>query len=137
MKTFAKYIFTASLFFILFSSCKKESPVIAQSSDTAQSLVIGKPVKIGNLEIAQNDFPYKLDWATAVKSCADLGLGWRLPSTSEFNIISDNVSNIPGIKLNQGGYWLNQESRAYEPSNKYVGAENKLSPLYVRAVRSF
>lgn len=137
MNSIAKYIFKASIFFILISSCKKESPVIVQSTDAAQSLVIGKPVRIGNLEIAQNDFPYKLDWATAAKSCADLGLGWRLPSSGEFNIISDNLSMIPGIKLNQGGYWLNQESRAYEPSNKYVGSENKLSPLYVRAVRSF
>jgi hypothetical protein len=104
MKSFIKQIFTTSLFLTLFISCKKESPVIVLSTDTAQSLVIGKPVRIGNLEIAQNDFPYKLDWATAAKSCADLGLGWRLPSSGEFNIISDNLSMIPGIKLNQGGY---------------------------------
>ena len=117
-------------------SCKKDTSK-NDSSNSLQSSVIGNSVKIGNLEIAQNDFPYKLDWATATKSCTDLGLGWRLPSSGEFNIISDNLSKVPGIKLNQGGYWLSQERKAYEPSNKYEGGENKSSPLYVRAVRSF
>jgi hypothetical protein len=136
MKSFIKYVFSFSLFLILISSCKKDSST-NDSSNSLQSNIIGNSVKIGNLEIAQNDFPYKLDWVTATKSCTDLGLGWRLPSSGDFNIISDNLSKIPGIKLKQGGYWLNQESRAYEPSNKYEGGENKSSPLYVRAVRSF
>ncbi len=102
-----------------------------------QSTVIGNSVKIGNLEIAENDFLYKMDWATATKSCTDLGQGWRLPSYVDIDIISNNLSKIPGIKLKQGGYWLNEESKAFEPSNKYVGSENKASPLFVRAVRSF
>jgi hypothetical protein len=136
MKSLIKYVFSFSIFFILIISCKKDTSK-NDTSNSFQSSIIGNSVKIGNLEIAQNDFPYKLDWATATKSCTDLGLGWRLPSSAEFNIISDNLSKIPGIKLKQGGYWLSRESKAYEPSNKYEGAENKLSPLYVRAVRSF
>jgi hypothetical protein len=131
MKSFVKYLFTASLFFILISSCKKDSPEIEQSP------IIGNSIKIGRLEIAQNDFPYKLDWSTAMKSCSDLGQGWRLPNYADIDTISNNLSKIPGIKINQGGYWLNVESKAFEPSNKYVGSENKASPLFVRAVRSF
>lgn len=136
MKSFVKYLFTASLFFILISSCKKESPE-KESPETEQSKIIGNSIKIGNLEIAQNDFPYKLDWATATKSCSDLGQGWRLPFYADIETISNNLSRIPGIKINQGGYWLNEQSKAFEPSNQYIGFENKASPLYVRAVRSF
>jgi hypothetical protein len=78
-----------------------------------------------------------MDWSTASKNCTDLGQGWRLPTYSDFSSISDNLSKISGIKINQGGYWLNVESKAFEPSNKYQGSENKATPLYVRAVRSF
>jgi hypothetical protein len=131
MKSIYRLIFGVSLLFLLINSCKKDS------LKSMQSTVIGNSVKIGNLEIAENDFLYKMDWATATKSCTDLGQGWRLPSYVDIDIISNNLSKIPGIKLKQGGYWLNEESKAFEPSNKYVGSENKASPLFVRAVRSF
>ena len=65
MNSFLKYLLKASLFFILISSCKKDSPEIEQLP------IIGNSIKIGSLEIAQNDFAYKLDWATATKSCSD------------------------------------------------------------------
>jgi hypothetical protein len=131
MKSFIKYVLTVSSFLIVFSSCNKDS------SETALSPIIGNSIKIEKLEIAQNDFPNKLDWATATKSCSDLGQGWRLPNYADIDIISNNLSKIPGIKINQGGYWLNVESKAFEPSTKYIGNENKASPLFVRAVRSF
>ena len=129
MKSFIKYVFSFSLFFILFSSCKKDS------SNSLQSTVIGKSIKIGNLEIAENDFPYRMDWATAKKSCSDLGLGWRLPDASDRDIINKNLSKIPGLKLNDNGYWSNEEALAFQPSNNYSGKENKSTALNVRAVR--
>ena len=129
MKSFIKYVFSFSLFFILISSCKKDS------SNSLHSTVIGKSIKIGNLEIAENDFPYRMDWATAKKSCSDLGLGWRLPDASDRDIINKNLSKIPGLKLNDNGYWSNEEALAFQPSNNYSGMENKSTALNVRAVR--
>ncbi len=129
MKSFIKYVFSFSLFFILISSCKKDS------SNSLQSTVIGNSIKIGTLEIAENDFPYRMDWATAKKSCSDLGLGWRLPDASDRDIINKNLSKIPGLKLNDNGYWSNEEALAFQPSNNYSGKENKSTALNVRAVR--
>ena len=39
--------------------------------------IIGTPVKIDNLEIAQHDFPEEMDWDTAIQTCIDLGDGCR------------------------------------------------------------
>ena len=47
----------------------------------------GKPITIGNLVVAQNDFPNKMNWNDAIKACAALGKGWRLPNKDEFTII--------------------------------------------------
>lgn len=41
--------------------------------------IIGKPIRIGNLLVAENDFPYTMNWDDAKKSCVELGKGWRLP----------------------------------------------------------
>jgi len=49
--------------------------------------IIGRTIKIHNLEIAEFDFPYKLDWEDAKKSCESLGAGWRLPNEDEFEIL--------------------------------------------------
>ena len=129
INTFMKKVLILSLFSLVFFSCKKES------SNNLQSTVIGNSVKIGNLEIAENDFPYRMDWATAKKSCSDLGLGWRLPDALDRDIINKNLSKIPGLKLNDNGYWSNEEALAFQPSNNYSGKENKSSALNVRAVR--
>ena len=49
--------------------------------------IIGKPIKIGKLEVAQNDFPKTMFWNDAVKACTDLGKGWRLPTKDELNLL--------------------------------------------------
>ena len=45
--------------------------------------IIGKPVKIGRLLVAENDFPELLNFEDGKKACRTLGKGWRLPSISE------------------------------------------------------
>ena len=52
---------------------KKLTPVNSAS-------IIGKSIKIGSLEVAQNDFPDSMTWDDAKKACAALGSGWRLPT---------------------------------------------------------
>ena len=49
--------------------------------------IIGKPIKIGKLEVAQNDFPKTMFWNDTVKACTDLGKGWRLPTKDELNLL--------------------------------------------------
>jgi hypothetical protein len=69
--------------------------------------IIGTPIKIGNLEIAQNDFPEEMDWDTAIQSCLDLGDGWRLPNDKELDILYQSKENIRG--LNGYYYWSSTE----------------------------
>ena len=65
--------------------------------------IIGKTIKINNLEIAQYDFPYNTDWVSAKNSCRNMGDGWRLPTRSELNILYQNKIKIGNFKNNN--YW--------------------------------
>ncbi len=58
--------------------------------------IIGKPIKIGNLLVAENDFPEYMNFEDAKKACRALGKGWRLPSVSESNMMykrRDKIEN--------------------------------------------
>jgi hypothetical protein len=58
--------------------------------------IIGKPVKIGNILVAEYDFPEYMNFEDAKKACRALGKGWRLPSVSESNMMykrRDKIEN--------------------------------------------
>lgn len=58
--------------------------------------IIGKPIKIGNLLVAEYDFPEYMNFEDAKKACRALGKGWRLPSVSESNMMykrRDKIEN--------------------------------------------
>ena len=55
---------------------------------------------LGNLEIADNDFPVRMSWFDAKLACSELGEGWRLPTMDEFDFIYRNTNQIGG-----GGFW--------------------------------
>lgn len=57
-----------------------------------------KPVVIGNLEIAGEDFPEKLDWSEAKKECQKMGDGWRLPTIEELDIMYVYKDKIGGFE---------------------------------------
>ena len=59
--------------------------------------IIGKPIKIGNLLVAQNDFPKIMKWDVANAACAKLGKGWRLPTKEELNILNQKRDAIGGF----------------------------------------
>lgn len=65
--------------------------------------IIGIPIKIDNLEIAQHDFSDEMNWDDAKAACADLGDGWRLPTEDELNILYINKHKIGGFS--DGAYW--------------------------------
>ena len=69
--------------------------------------IIGKPINIGNLQIAQYDFPNDMNWYDARKACAALGKGWRLPTKAELNILYQNKDKIGGFAVII--YWSSTE----------------------------
>lgn len=69
--------------------------------------IIGKPIKIGNLVVAQNDFPKLMNWVDAKRACAALGKGWRLPTKEELNILYQNKDKIGGFAVII--YWSSTE----------------------------
>jgi hypothetical protein len=69
--------------------------------------VIGEPIKIENIKVAQFDFPNQMDWYTAVNSSLALGEGWRLPTKKELNLIYKNKEIIGGFT--RLDYWCSTE----------------------------
>jgi hypothetical protein len=60
--------------------------------------IIGTPIKINNLEIAEKDLPGLYSWNDAKACCASLGEGWRLPTKDELNEIYIKKNEITGLK---------------------------------------
>ena len=110
----------------LINKPKEEWP----KSNTDYKKIIGKPIKTGNLEIAQYDFPKKMNWHDAKKACETLGDGWRLPTKDELN--SSYFSQIGGMAFNW--YWSSTLEN-YVRSNEYLYSKAKaaLPTLYSKA----
>jgi hypothetical protein len=70
-----------------------------------------KNVRIGNLEVAANDFDEKMSYYEAKKQCKLLGEGWRLPTIEELKIISQNSQKFRNffIELPEDVYWSNDD----------------------------
>jgi|Laugresbdmm110sn_1035088.scaffolds.fasta_scaffold130253_1 hypothetical protein len=101
--------------------------------------IIGKPIKFGNLFIAQNDFPKQMNWTDAKKLCAALGKGWRLPTQDELSMIYQNKEKIGSFS--DGEFWSSvegDESSAWVQNitNGGIILMDKEEVYYVRAVRS-
>ena len=95
-------------------------------------------IKIDNLEVMNEDLGI-FEWDDAMKACADLGDGWRLPTKKELNILYENKDKIGGFAgLN---YWSSTEEHNsnawyqhfYDGSQSYVFKDISTS---VHAVRS-
>jgi len=107
--------------------------------------IIGKSIKIGNLEIAQYDFPEgTINWENGNYICTYLGKGWRLPTKEELNFLYKNQNKIGGFV--NSNYWSSSEYAAnYErgaawTQNFDVGSQDFINKgtvsVYVRSVRS-
>ncbi|MDC1194224.1 DUF1566 domain-containing protein [Crocinitomicaceae bacterium] len=72
-------------------------------------------VKIGNLEVMTEDLGSGT-WDQAVKACADLGDGWRLPTKDELNVLYKNKDKIGGFM--DFFYWSSKERDIYD--RRYV-----------------
>jgi len=102
--------------------------------------IIGKSIKIGNLEIAQNDFR-KIPWIDANNSCINLGDGWRLPTIQELKILYQNRESIGNFKWDS--YWSSTKGNVVIAWRLNFGdgmiydRDNTDNTACVRAVRSF
>ncbi len=98
---------------------------------------ISKPIIIDKLEIAQNDFPYKMNWMQAKMAVYSLGNGWRLPTMKELEILYFNKTKIG--RYSDLSYWSAQGGGYDALSSKLSSysrqSESKNSNNYVRAVR--
>ena len=102
--------------------------------------IIGNTIKIGNLEVAQNDFPKEMKWEDAKKACENLGSGWRLPTKEELNTLYLNKDKIGGFADNV--YWSSAEYGNASAWSQlfyygYQAVNFKFYTFYVRAIRAF
>ena len=120
---------------------KEEKDRIAKEEKKKKdSAIIGKSIKIGNLEVAQYDFPEVMDWDDAKKACEALGQGWRLPDQDELELLFQKKDKIGGFAGNF--YWSSYEfgrNGAWYQSFGLGSQRNddKVEKHYVRAVRAF
>ena len=138
MKNLFLKLITMLCFFVL-TSCgtSLERP----KSNTDYKNIIGKPIKIGNIEIAQYDFPEQMNWKDANKACAELGDGWRLPTKDELNTLYQNKNEIGNFSEDKQ-YWSSTLSwysdymwlQYFDDGSQKFTSKNVM--YYVRAVRS-
>jgi hypothetical protein len=105
--------------------------------------IIGKTIKISNIEVAENDFPKTMFWYDAKVTCTKLGDGWRLPTKEELNILYLNKDIIGGFTDNF--YWSSIDGdndfrevdvswgQSFDNGNQRVATE--FTTGYFRAVR--
>ena len=113
--------------------------------------IIGKPKKIGNLEIAQFDFSKVMNYDDAISACEQLGKGWRLPTKDELIVIYKNRAMIGGFIKGAQEYGnfttihysctrdLERKDRVWMKEfkeNGYEGYDDDVFQFVVRAVRT-
>ena len=72
------------------------------------SSIIGKPMRVDNILVAQKDFPKQMNWYDANKACTALGNGWRLPTEEELNTLNKSKVKISGFSNEY--YWSSTEN---------------------------
>lgn len=112
--------------------------------------IIGKPIKIGKLLVAQYDIAY-LNWADAKNACAKLGPGWRLPTKNELNTMylnKDTIGSFSYIGYGTGFYywsstlsgpknvWIQDFANGSQADFDSYWSSNKVVKWYGRAVKS-
>jgi hypothetical protein len=120
------------------------SSVSNNEGSSTNSGIIGTPIKIGNLEVAQFDFPDEMNLSDAKAACAELGNGWRLPTKDELNTLYENQDQIGGFTHNcyardhwsstEGGNFGGAWHQYFRNGAQYTGFADNV--LHVRAVKN-
>ena len=115
------------------------SEKVTEKIEESSNPIIGKTIKIGNLEVAEKDFPKKMIWEDAKKACENLGSGWRLPTKEELKTLYLNKDKIGGFA--DDVYWSSTLDGNYawyqDFSSGYQYSSIKDYAIYVRAIRAF
>ncbi len=93
--------------FLLFSTILSATWSLNTWAQT-QTPIVGIPIQLGSIEVAQNDFPTTMDWKTAKKACTKLGKGWRLPTSRELESMYENRIKIGGFS--EQTYWSSNQA---------------------------
>jgi hypothetical protein len=102
-------------------------------SYTTNTIIIKK------LEIANHDFPTKMNWYDATAACKELGTGWRLPTMRELKMMWYKRGKIGGFGK-ESTYWSDSEAEydnVINFSTCYEFYNDKTLTCYARAVRDF
>ena len=99
------------------TSCgDNSSNTTSENSSSTISENNSNTIKMGNLEIAVLDYPArKCTWEGAMKACAELGDGWRLPTKEELFVMYQNQKEIGSkitnnvLVMDDEGYWGSNE----------------------------
>ena len=80
----------------------------------------------------------EMNYEEAIKACAKLGKGWRLPTRLELLLMYENKEGIGGFANTD--YWSSTENGANDAWDQdffdgFQSIFNKSGPIYVRAVR--
>ena len=91
-----------------------------------------------SFEVYPNDLG-EMTWKDAMKACADLGDGWRLPNRLELLLMHNNKDELGGFAY--FNYWSSTEIDNYNAwlqnfNDGFQVNSNKINFLYVRAVRT-
>lgn len=99
----------------------KSSKFIYKGYELNLDSIIGNTNKIGDfkyakkLEVAEFDFPIKLNWKDANEICLQMGNGWRLPEIDELTLIYHSIDKVQNLKHDY--YWSSTHN-----NNIYAGA---------------
>lgn len=138
-----KRLITFLLLIVLISCGTSLEPKLeAPKNNNDYKNIIGNPIKIDKLEVAQYDFPKEMNWDDAKMNCDSLGNDWRMPNKDELELLFQYKDRIGAF--NGNWYWSstldNNENAWMQAFDKKVdgtGFVSKTIPLYVRVVRTF
>jgi len=69
--------------------------------------IIKNPLTGKDLQIADYNFPKRMNWKEAMNSAKNLGKGWRLPTVFELELIRAQLylNNKGYLPVGEDGYW--------------------------------
>jgi hypothetical protein len=69
--------------------------------------IIKNPLTGKELQIAENNFPKRMNWKDAMSSAKNLGRGWRLPTVFELELIRTELylKNKGNLPISENGYY--------------------------------
>lgn len=100
--------------------------------------ILGNPIKLENLELAQNDLPEAMVWQEANDFLNQIEGIWRIPTKEELNTLFTNKDKINGFA--DEFYWSSIEGnygcwRQHFKDGRQFDTSKKVKCL-IRAVRS-